>query len=663
MKLMIIESPGKREKLEQILGDDWTIAASYGHIRDLPINEIGVSAPNFAPQYVLTEKGAETVKRLKALANRADAVYLATDPDREGESISWHLERAMGLTRYTRVAWGEVTASKVKEAMLSPRQIDMPLVAAQEARRVLDRLFGYLVSPVLSDILGEIASAGRVQSPAVRLVVERERAIRLFKRVNHFGAKLTFVDGGSGKEWEADWMTKPDYVSDDEPYFMDRQFAEGVSEVKNVVVVSYTESTAKRSPPAPFITSTLQQAASVKLGFDPKQTMDIAQKLYDNGHITYHRSDNPNVSDDSLGDIYQVAVSLGLDMADEPRKFEAAEGAQVGHPGVTPTHWEIVEAGSTAEERALYQLIRLRAIASQLADAKYAVRTVQLSGDEPTTAKRLAFEGRGRTLVEGGWLRLLAGDDTDEDAAEDPAASNPIPALVQGAALTVAAGIVLEKATKAPKRFTQASLIAKLDSSGIGRPATYASIMDGILSREYVVTEKKSLRPTEKGERIVDALVGKFAFMDYGFTRELEKDLDRIAHGGAAYKAVVQRASEQLEAEIAHVRATCKPKHACPECAKAMRRIQGTKGPFWACSGYPECEVSMPDDGGAPGARKTLVLSEHACGKCRKPLVNQKQEARPGKAGFNFWACSGFAQGCKTKYPDKDGKPVVPEKG
>ncbi|WP_199276052.1 type IA DNA topoisomerase, partial [Xylella fastidiosa] len=415
MKLMIIESPGKLEKLSTILGDGWKIAASVGHVRDLPQKEMGVAAPDFKPSYELTERGEGVVSKLKNLVKQADSVYLATDPDREGEAISWHLKQCLKLSNPLRVTFNEITTNAVKAALVAPRTIDVKQVAAQEARRVLDRLVGYMVSPELSRLTGKRLSAGRVQSPAVRLVVERERAIKAFKVTNHFGAMLFFADAKTSSEWSAEWLTKPKFVTEDNPYFMDMAFAAAVAEVKAVLVKSFDESEAKRSPPPPFTTSTMQQAASVALGIDPKAAMAAAQKLYEQGHITYHRTDNPNVSDESLGDIYAVSVKLGLDMAEKPRKFKAPAGAQVGHPAVTPTHWEVEEAGETSDQKALYKLIRLRAIACQLADARYAVRTVRLEAAQPVGGKDVEFEARGRTLIYQGWLKLIAGDQTEEE--------------------------------------------------------------------------------------------------------------------------------------------------------------------------------------------------------------------------------------------------------
>lgn len=555
MKLMIIESPGKIKKLSAILGPGWRVAASVGHVRDLPQKMssqtqivAGIEA-DFRPVYELTERGAAIVKKLKELVRQADCVYLATDPDREGESISWHLQQCLKVPKAFRVTFSEITASAVKTALLSPRAVDVKLVAAQEARRVLDRLVGYMVSPALSSQANARLSAGRVQSPAVRVIVERERQIASFKPVHHFGALVNFAGAKLESPWSAEWQKRPKFVTDEQPYFLNRSFSVEVSKVQKVIVTSVEESHAKRSPPAPFTTSTMQQAASIKLGLNPKAAMDAAQSLYEKGYITYHRTDNPNVSEESLGDIYAVVLQIGLDMADEPRKFKAPEGAQVGHPAITPTHWDIEDAGETSEEKALYRLIRLRAIACQLADAAYAVRQVRLSAANPVNGFDVEFLATGRTLVHNGWLRLVNGDQA-EDSDEIAEPPNPIPLCRTGDTWEVQSGKLLEKTTKSPARYTQASLVKKLEAEGIGRPATYAAILENILNRAYIRQDKKFLMPTGLGELIVDTLSDHFKFMHLGFTREIEHDLDKIARGETNYKAIILKMFERLDKEI-----------------------------------------------------------------------------------------------------------------
>ncbi|MDD5056565.1 MAG: type I DNA topoisomerase [Sideroxydans sp.] len=714
MKLMIIESPGKIKKLTAILGDGWKIAASVGHIRDLPRNEMGVSAPNFAPQYEYIPSqpipgqpgksypsSKERIDGLKQLAKGAEAIYLATDPDREGESISWHLKECLGLSNPKRVTFGEITATAVNAGLKAHRTIDMNLVAAQEARRVLDRLVGYLVSPVLSQQTGQKLSAGRVQSPAVRLVVERERQIKAFRPTNHFGAKLYF--GEQESEWFAEWLIKPEFVTDDSPFFMDKAFATAVTKVKAVVVKTFEEHEARRSPPPPFNTSLMLQAASVALSLDPKAAMHAAQKLNEQGHITYHRTDNPNVSEESLKDIRAEAAKLGLDMVEKQRKFPCPEGAQVGHPAITPTHWDVVDAGETSDQRALYKLIRLRAIACQLADARYKVRTARLTATELVQGKHIEFEGKGRTLIYSGWLKLIENDQTEEGGEKE--APNPVPVIEQGQTLNVEHGELLSKKTKAPGRYTQASLVKKLETEGIGRPATYAAIMDNIVSRAYVKTVKKFLEPTPSGELIVDSLVDKFKFIDLGFTRDVEKELDLVAAGKAGFKDVIQKVYDQLQNELAKLDiqgapATTTIKAKCPKCKnevtsdartlsckcgfKLWREIAGLRltdaqcesllatGSIQNTPGFKSGKTGKLFSAGlklaadlsgkvdfvfeeraasaeSAGQDKAPAKDAPACPKCKNPM-----RKRTGARGA-FWGCSGYPD-CKVTAADNQGK-------
>ena len=421
------------------------------------------------------------------------------------------------------------------------------------------------------------------------------------------------------------------------------------------MVTRFDEREAKRGPPAPFTTSTLQQAGSVTLTLEPKATMEAAQKLYEQGHITYHRTDNPNVSEDSLADIYAVAVGMGLDMAERPRTFKAPEGAQEGHPAITPTHWDVAEAGETAGQRALYAMIRLRAIASQLADARYAVRTVRLESVEPVLGKSVAFEARGRSLVYSGWLKLLEGDQTEENHGLPDEPPNAVPRLEPGQRLLATRGRLLEKRTQPPSRYTQASLIKKLEAEGIGRPATYAAIMDTLISRAYVKTDKRNLVPTETGYLVVDSLATRFRFIELGYTRDIERDLDRIAQGEAGYKTIIQGVHENLQREIGALHLSCVPKNPCPQCGKPLQRKKGKNGYFWGCTGYPDCTATLPDENGEPGQAKTLTeVSEYLCKQCGKPLMHK---FKAGKGGYDFWGCADYKNGCTETYPNKHGKP------
>lgn len=655
--LVIVESPGKTEKLKSYLGAGWEVQASFGHIRDLPEREMGFSAPDFRPHYVETERGAHTVKKLKRLVEQADAVYLATDADREGESIAWHLQQALNLKNPLRITFTEINEAAVKQAIAHPRSIDMRLVAAQELRRLLDRDVGYSVSSALSKQASQSLSAGRVQSPAVRLVVERERAIRDFRSTPHYGAELTFDEL---LPWKAQWNIQR-LLENDGEYMLYRDVAVAVSKVTEVQVSEYTAATIKRRPPpAPFITSTLLQAASVRLRFDPEYTLKLAQKLYEGGlgnegAITYMRTDNPNLSAPALEALAHEAGKRRLPLVDQPRIWAAKNGAQMGHESIRPTHFDIEVAGTTEDEKALYRLIWQRAMASQLADALYTVRSATLTG--VVADKVVEFIATSQTLASAGWLEVLDRDDTEDKKKEEDEVSNAIPELTVGAVLRPTAGKLVTKKTSAPARYTKASLIKKLEEKGIGRPSTYAAILRNIEDRAYVLEKSRQLYATELGELVTDGLVGHFSFIDLDFTRAVEDTLDQVVQGAAAYKSTIRDFHARLESELQRYCQTSgvAPAHPCPDCGKALQRVPRKEtGHFWGCSGYPACRFTLPDIGGEPGERKTKRA--YLCGACGSPLVHRKSGARPGKHAYNFWICSTYPN-CTESHPDDNGAP------
>lgn len=592
-KLLILESPGKVKKVQEFLGSCWKVAASVGHVRDLPIKEMGVTAPDFKPQYIPTDRGKDVLSRLAGLVKKAEAVYLATDPDREGEAIAWHLQDAMKLKNAKRVTYAEITEKAIKAALDAPRSIDMALVAAQEGRRVLDRFCGYMVSGPLSNVAGEKLSAGRVQSPAVRLVVEREREIQDFRSTTHYSAELTFENVDNITDgWKAVWQVKP-WLEDGQEYLLDKALAEKAATLRSLEVIDCKETESRSAPPAPFTTSSLQQAASNALKFTPKQTMQLAQKLYEGGHITYMRTDSPNLSQEAVDAIRAFCEGQGWPLVEKPRSWKSKEGAQEAHEAIRPTHVEAEDAGETDDEKALYRLIRLRSLASQLEDAVYAVRELQLAAD--LDGKQALFEAKGRTLLSQGWKVLTAEDAAIEDSGDSAELENLVPAMKPGTRPTALSGTVLTRKTKPAARFTEASLIRELEKRGIGRPSTYAAILDTIMSRGYVKTEKRLLVPTPLGVMVVDGLRGNFSFVEYEFTRTMEQALDDIAAGKADYRAVISEAHARLEQELqAFSRATGK---VCEKCDKPMvRRVKkpGRDGKggydFWGCTGWPECK-------------------------------------------------------------------------
>jgi DNA topoisomerase I, bacterial len=593
-KLLILESPGKVKKVQEILGPGWKVAASVGHVRDLPVKEMGVAAPDFKPQYIPTDRGKDVLSRLAGMVKNAEEVFLATDPDREGEAIAWHLQEALKLKNAKRVTYTEITEAAIRAAFSNTRPIDMALVAAQEGRRVLDRFCGYLVSGPLANAIGatgEKLSAGRVQSPAVRLVVDREKEIKSFSSTTHYGAELTFENVDNITDgWKAALLVKT-WLQDGQECLLDKSLAEKAAALRSLDVLDCTESESRTAPPAPFTTSTLQQVASSSLKFGPKQTMQLAQRLYEQGAITYHRTDSPNLSQEAIQAIRAYCETKGWPLVETPRKWKSKEGAQEAHEAVRPTHIEIEEAGETEDEKALYRLIRLRSLACQLEDAVFAVRTLQLGTD--MDGKQALFEAKGRTLVSQGWKVLAVSENDADEGEKEP--ENPVPAMKPGTKATALNGTVTTKKTKPAPRFTEASLIRELEKRGIGRPSTYAAIIDTISSRKYVTTEKRFLVPTALGEKIVSGLCGHFAFIEYDFTRNMEQSLDDIAEGKAEYHTVISSAHDQLSREVQEfAKATGK---VCEKCGKPMiHRVKkaGKDGKggydFWGCSGWPECK-------------------------------------------------------------------------
>ena len=656
MNLLVVESPGKVKKIQSFLGDGWKVMASKGHVRDLPEKEIGVAAPDFTPSYVATGQGKKILADLAAAVKNAETVYLATDPDREGEGIAWHLADALKLTAPKRVAFNEITEKAVKEAVANPRSIDMQLVKAQEGRRVLDRLVGYKTSTPLINIAGAGASAGRVQSPALRMVVDREKTIRDFKSVTHFGVELTFeavdhaVDG-----WKAQWNTK-NWLPEGQDYFLDRGVAEKVAGLRGLMITSYQESESRQAPPAPFTTSSLQQAASNALKFNPQRTMNLAQELYQNGHITYMRTDSPNLSEEAIRDIRSLASQNDWPMPAQPRTWKSKDGAQEAHEAIRATHFEVAEAGANADEKALYSLIRLRALASQLDEAVYTTSAVTLEGE--LDGRKVIFEGRGRRLITPGWRVVLASDQTD-DSDEETEPDNSIPKLREGSQAMAVTGALLTKKTKPAARFTEASLIRELEKSGIGRPSTYASTLEKIVGTGQVRLEKRQLVPTALGERIISALQGRFGFVEYGFTRGLEKRLDDIAEGKTDYRTVVSDVYEFLDKEInSFISVT---EHKCPECGRHLRHLikDGDDGyDYWACSNRPNCHASFENTDGQPSEKrkpKGSPPSEFKCVKCGQPLYHRNGKSKAGK-NYDFYACGD--RKCNATFPTENGKPV-----
>ncbi|MDR0354995.1 MAG: type I DNA topoisomerase [Deltaproteobacteria bacterium] len=703
MKLFIVESPGKIKKIQQCLGSDWRVAASVGHIRDLPVKETGVSPPDFKPHYVLTERGRKVVDDLKGLADRAESVWLATDCDREGEAIAWHIQQSLALEDPRRVTYTEITEPAIKKAIERPGRIDLNLVRAQEGRRVLDRLVGYTVSPIVCQAAGKVLSAGRVQSPALRLVVEREQAIRAFVSTVHYGVELKYgvddclvkeaatgpgaaaTDGSgapsssgvvltepvqkaqnsseepggealSGPQfWKAVWNNK-NWLPAGQEYFTDKTAAEKIAALPIQSVSSYEQGQSRQAPPPPFTTSTLQQAASNILKLDPKKTMEVAQKLYEDGFITYMRTDNPNISQEAAEDVRKLAEEKNWPLPKTPRNFKAKQGAQEAHEAIRPTDVRLESAGNSDLERDLYDLVRKRTLASQLDDASFATAKAVLKSQ--LDGREVVFEAKGRRLVSPGW-KIVSGVDQANEADKDKDSeefNNPVPKLSAGLQVQAASGEVKTKKTVPPLRYTQAALIRELEKRGIGRPSTYAPILDNIASRAYVTTNKKrQLEATGLGEELISRLSDRFQFLDFEYTRNLEEKLDDIAKGNSEYLAVVSETFGIIDSEVkAFVRNSGLT---CPVCGQMIRHLvrEGEGGyNFWACSDRDNCGAKFKDQDGTRGERiATKELTDHQCPDCGQPLRHIVKE---GEGGYDFWACSD-RETCGAKFRDQDGAP------
>ncbi|NTG05098.1 type I DNA topoisomerase [Agrobacterium rhizogenes] len=672
MKLMIVESPNKTRKIEAELGGEWKVLASAGHIRDMPrethhsdgppsLDEIGIHSEDFSLRYEFLPPvsvnghifagGQERVARLRSAADRASAVYLATDPDREGEAISWHLKEALGLGEdaYQRVTFNEINGKAIRAALTKIRKIDLSLVHAQEARRALDRMVGYLVSPILSDLLGVSVSAGRVQSVAARLVVDRERRIEAFKRTSHFGAVVSF----DGARWRAEWITKP-FVSEEIPYVLDEPLARRAAACRTFRVLASQTEVVRETPPKPFSTSLMLRAASVALHLDPEATAKLAQRLFEQGAITYIRTDSVNFGVEAIAEIRGCAQARGFPLPGESRRFQAKGGAQQAHEAIRPSHIETETAGETDDERALYRLIWQRAVASQLTDTQYRVNTLILAstdGDQP-----FQFKARARVAIEKGWRALTASDAAREGEGEDEIPSGTVPMLEVGSKMLADSGTVVPRQTVAPKRYTKASLIEKLENEGIGRPATYPSIMATIMSRGYVSEEKHVLAPTELGKLVVETLVkAGFGFMDVAFTRHLEEQLDAIAEGKAGYEEVLAPAYRLLHDELEQIGRSgiAKPRFPCPKCGSGLyRSVHATRSAYWHCHNE-DCGHYMDDLDGKPVERAV-----HPCPKCQSLLRRfQRKDKETGKPNGFAWFCTNSA--CKTFLDDDKGSPVI----
>lgn len=564
--LVIVESPAKAKTIEKFLGDDFKVLSSYGHIRDLKKREFSINVEkNFEPDYEIPSDKAKLVQTLKAEAAKADTVWLASDEDREGEAIAWHLYEVLNLhpEHTKRIVFHEITKTAILKAIEQPREIDVNLVNAQQARRILDRIVGFELSPVLWKKVKPALSAGRVQSVAVRLIVEREREIHVFKSEASYRVTAAFlVSGSDGKTVEMKAELAHRLKSKKEAENLLSKCLSAVFTIEDI-----TTRPVKKTPAAPFTTSTLQQEAARKLGFTVAQTMMIAQKLYESGRITYMRTDSVNLSEYAINGTKEAIKEMMGEKYVHPRHFNTkTKGAQEAHEAIRPTYMENPKIDGSAQEKKLYDLIWKRTIASQMADAELEKTTVtiSISNTEET------FTATGEVIKFDGFLRVYRESYDDDTEPEDE--GDLLPPLKKGEKLQYQAITATERFTQHPSRYTEASLVRKLEELGIGRPSTYAPTISTIQQREYVEkgdkegaerlynvltlkdnkltdatlsettgVEKGKLLPTDTGTVVTDFLSEYFpSIMDYNFTAKVEKQFDEIAEGEALWTAILK---------------------------------------------------------------------------------------------------------------------------
>ncbi len=658
-KLVIVESPAKAKTVQRFLGKGYTVRASVGHVRDLLRSKLSVDVENnFEPRYRVPNEKREVVKELTAQAKKAEDIYLATDPDREGEAIAWHLIEAADIEkeRTHRVVFHEITENAVSYAFSNPRDIDMDLVDAQQARRILDRLVGYGISPILWKKVRSRLSAGRVQSVALRLIVEREREIDAFVPVEYWSIEADFVPEGGKTPYRA----KLSKINDEDPDLPNQENVEAILEdmrKSTYIVDSIKHGKRRRNPSAPFITSTLQQDASRALGFTARKTMSVAQQLYEGveldgqgttGLITYMRTDSTQISDVAMKEVRDFIVKRhGKDFlpADPPKYRTRTQSAQEAHEAIRPTSVlrqpKSIKKYLSRDQFRLYNLIWQRFVASQMMPAVYRTLSVEILGQNQDNTYLL--RASGSQLEFPGFL-IVYEEGKDEDKAEDDEGDSdriPIDDIKEKQAQILKELFPEQHFTQPPPRYTEASLVQVLEENGIGRPSTYAPILSVIQNRGYVFREGKRLEPTETGFLVNDLVVEFFPrIVDIKFTSHLEDQLDEVASGDAEWVDVIsefyQSFSERLEhAEEAmpEVKAELeKVGRDCPECGHDLIIRWGRYGKFISCSNFPDCRYTEP----------YLEKIGMTCPTCKEGDVVRRKTRK----GRTFYGCS--------RYPDCD---------
>lgn len=651
-KLVIVESPAKAKNIKGYLGSGYDVVASMGHVRDLTAARLSVDIDHdFAPKYAIIKGKEEFVKSLQKKAEKADYVYLATDPDREGEAISWHLATILGLDLkdHNRVTFNEITKTGVKNGMADPRAIDIDLVNAQQARRILDRLIGYKLSPFVSQKIRRGLSAGRVQSVALRLVVDRENEIRAFKPEEYWSIDAKFTNPPERKTFAATLVSDPDgnkLKLGDKNIANKEQSDAILADLENAqyVVKSVKKGTRRKSPTPPFITSTLQQEASRRLSFPAKRTMKAAQELYEGvdvagmgtvGLITYMRTDSLRISDEAraAGNDYIRSTYGDKYLPAKPRFYKSKGNVQDGHeairpsmPGVTP---ESVKGSLTTDQFKIYKLVWERFIASLMESCVQETMKIEIDANGYT------FNATGYTVKFDGFTALYEEktDDTAKTAGE-----TPLPKVAQGDVLKLKSILGNQHFTQPPARYTEASLTKALEENGVGRPSTYVTITSTILAKEYVVREGKQFVPTELGEAVTNLLKDKLPnIVNVKYTSRMEDDLDKIDSGDKNYIDMIrlyyddfEEPLEKAKKEMQGVKIKLKEEETdviCDKCGRNMVVKVGRFGKFLACPGYPECKNTKP-----------LVFKTKAkCPECGGDVIEKKTKRRT-----SFYGCSNY---------------------
>ena len=671
-KLVIVESPAKAKNIKGYLGRGYEVVASMGHVRDLPAARLSVDVENnFEPKYAVIKGKENFVNDLKKKADKADYVYLATDPDREGEAISWHLAYLLGLNLNdkNRVTFNEITKSGVQKGMSNPRELDIDLVNAQQARRILDRLIGYKLSPFVSQKIRRGLSAGRVQSVALRLVVDRENEIRAFKPEEYWSIDAKFTNPPERKTFGAVLVSDPEgnKLKLGEKNIENKEQSDKILadlEGAEYVVNSVKKGTRKKNPTPPFITSTLQQEASRRLSFQAKRTMKAAQELYEGvdvqgmgtvGLITYMRTDSLRISEEAraAGNQYILDTYGEKYLPSKPRYFKTKVNAQDGHeairpsmPGVTPDR---VKSSLTSDQYKIYKLIWERFIASLMESCMQETMKIEIE------ANGYIFNATGYTVKFDGFTALC--EEKTDDAAKSEAES-PLPPMAKGDVLRLKSILGNQHFTQPPARYTEASLTKALEENGVGRPSTYVTITSTILSKEYVVRDGKQFVPTELGEAVTNLLKDKLPnIVNVKYTSKMEDDLDKIDSGDKDYIDMIrlyyddfEEPLERAKKDMQGVKIKLKEEETdvvCDKCGRNMVVKVGRFGKFLACPGYPECKNTKP-----------LVFKTSAkCPDCGGDVIEKKT-----KRGTSFYGCSNYPQ-CNFMTWDMPSDEVCPKCG